>query len=312
MNKEITALVKDFLVQDGDDAKKPLIVILGPTASGKTALSLEIAQQFNGEIISADSRQVYRHMDIGTDKIPPEARQGMPHYLLDVANPDERFTVADFKAQAEIAIDDILARGKLPILAGGTGLYIRAITENFDIPPEDREVRAQLIKELKKTGPEKLHEKLKKLDPLTAAKIHPKNAPYIVRALEIIMLTGHPKNDAKNTPKYQCLQLGLSWPRETLFERIHRRIDEQIERGLVGETKKLLQLGYSKNLPSMNTLGYKEMTAHLDGASTLDEARELLKKNTRNFAKRQMAWFKKDKGIIWITQNQRSFPPESS
>lgn len=302
MNKQIITLVENFLAEIVDgDKKPPLLVILGPTASGKTALSMELAQQFNGEIISADSRQIYRHMNIGTDKISQEARQDVPHHLLDVANPDERFTVADFKAQAETAIDDILARGKLPILVGGTGLYIRAITENFDIPPENREVRAQLIEELKKSGPEKLHKKLQKLNPLTAAKIHPKNAPYIVRALEIFITTGRPKSDIKNTPQYKCLQIGLSWPREALFERIHRRIDEQIERGLIDETKKLLGLGYSKNLPSMNTLGYKEMTAHLEKALSLDEARELLKKNTRNFAKRQMTWFKKDKEVIWIS-----------
>jgi tRNA dimethylallyltransferase len=303
VDKKIATLVKNFLARGDGSDKKPLIVILGPTASGKTALSLKLAQQFNGEIISADSRQVYRHMNIGTDKILQEAKQGVPHYLLDIVNPDERFTVADFKMQAEALIDDIAARGKLPMLVGGTGLYIRAITENFAIPPENPRLRAQLMKELKKNGLDALYEKLKKLDPATAAKIHPKNAPYIVRALEIFMTTGQPKNDVKKMPKYRCLQIGLSWPREALFERIHRRIDEQIERGLVDETKKLLVLGYSKNLPSMNTLGYKEMVAHLEGIISLDEARDLLKKNTRNFAKRQMTWFKRDKEVVWITRH---------
>lgn len=300
VDKKTATLVKDFLARDVGGDKKPLIVILGPTASGKTALSLELAQQFNGEIISADSRQVYRHMDIGTDKISQESRRGILHHLLDIVNPDERFTVADFKARAEAVIDDILARGKLPILVGGTGLYIRAITENFEIPPENPQLRAQLMEELKKIGLDALYEKLQKLDPAAAEKIHPKNIRYIVRALEIFMATGKPKNDIKKTPEYRCLQIGLSWPREALFERIHRRIDEQIERGLIDETKKLLALGYSKNLPSINTLGYKEMMAHLEGALSLDDARELIKKNTRNFAKRQMAWFKRDKGVTWI------------
>ncbi|MBI2638279.1 tRNA (adenosine(37)-N6)-dimethylallyltransferase MiaA [Candidatus Peregrinibacteria bacterium] len=303
MEEDLRNLIKKFIEQQKTGMASPLLVVLGPTASGKTALSIEIAQQFGGEIISADSRQVYRHMNIGTDKISVEARHGVPHHLLDVADPDERFTVADFKAQAEMAIDDILARGKLPILTGGTGLYIRAITENFDIPAENREVRAQLIEELEKIGPDALYEKLKKLDPGSAAKIHPKNPRYVVRALEICMTTGHPKSDAKKTPKYQCLQIGLSWPREALFERIHRRIDEQIEHGLIDETKQLLSLGYSKNLPSMNTLGYKEIVAHLDGMMTLAEATEELKQNTRNFAKRQMTWFKRDQGVIWIKAN---------
>lgn len=300
MREDLHSLIKKFIEKQEADKNSPLLVLLGPTASGKTALSIEIAKAFNGEIISADSRQIYRHMNVGTDKILPEAMQNVPHHLLDVADPDERFTVANFKTRAEEIIDDILARRKLPMLVGGSGLYIRAITENFSIPPENPQVRAQLMEEVKNSGPEVFHEKLKKLDPEGAAKIHPKNIPYVVRALEIFMTTGQPKRDAKKTPKYECLQIGLSWPREALFERIHRRIDEQMERGLVDETKKLLSMGYSKNLPSMSSLGYRESIQYLDGALTLDDARELLKKNTRNFAKRQMTWFKKDKNITWL------------
>ncbi len=300
MQEDLRNLIRKFIEKQKAARGSPLLVLLGPTASGKTALSLEIAKEFNGEIISADSRQIYRHMNIGTDKILPGARQGVPHYLLDVAEPDERFTVANFKTSAEEIIDDILARGKLPMLVGGTGLYIRAITENFLIPPENLKLRAELMDELKKFGPELLYEKLKKMDPEGAAKIHPKNIPYVVRALEIFMTTGKPKHDIKKTPKYECLKIGLFWAREALFERIHRRVDEQLEHGLVEETKKLLAIGYSKNLTSMSSLGYREAIQYLEGVLTLDNARELIKKNTRNFAKRQMTWFKRDKGTVWV------------
>lgn len=276
------------------------MVILGPTASGKTALSLTLAQEFSGEIISADSRQVYRHMDIGTDKILPAARCGVAHHLIDVAEPTERFTVADFKRQAEEAADAILVRGTVPFLVGGTGLYIRALTENFSIPAENKEVRGKLTEELHERGADWMHEKLKKLDPEGAAKIHPRNIPYTVRALEIFLSTGRPKRDQRSAPKYDVFLLGLSWPREKLFERIERRVDEQIARGLLDETRRLLEMGYGRELASMKSLGYREMTAHLAGELSLEGAVELLKKNTRNFAKRQMTWFKRDTGVLWV------------
>lgn len=298
--------------------KRPLLVLLGPTASGKTALSLEIAKKFNCEIISADSRQVYKYMDIGTDKIPMEKRCGIPHHLIDVVEPDVRFTVADFKKLAEEKIEEIHARGAVPFLVGGTGLYIRAITENFAIPAENPVIRAQIMKELEEHGALALHEKLKKLDPVNAEKIHPNNIPYVVRALEIFAATGKPKNAEKKSPKYSCLVLGINpfepneekqlklkrsqtSPRwKTLFEKIDMRVDEQISRGLVDETKKLLQMGFAKDLRSMNSLGYSEMIKYLEGELSLEEATKLLKHNTRCFAKRQMVWFKKDKLIFWL------------
>lgn len=299
INTSTKGLIEDFLNKCREGEKPPLLVILGPTASGKTALSLELAREFNGEIVSADSRQIYRGMDIGTDKISETARGGIPHHLIDVANPDERFTVANFKKLAEEKIDGIYGRGKLPMLVGGTGLYIRAITENFSIPPENPELRGGLYKELKRYGAEALHKKLQEVDPENAAKISPKNIPYIVRALEIFHITGKPKSAQKNPPKYRCLLLGMRRDLPILFERIHRRIDAQIESGLIEETQKLLAAGYSKNLGAMNSLGYQEIIEYLEGKISLDAARELLKKNTRNFAKRQMTWFKKDKGIVW-------------
>lgn len=293
-------IVKDFLQKTSQTGEKPLLVLLGPTASGKTALSLELAKEFGGEIISADSRQVYIGMDIGTDKIPEEKREGIPHFLLNIVNPDERFTVADFKKLAEEKIEEILQRGHLPILVGGTGLYIRAITENFSFPKEDPVLREKLNEELARQGVDLLYEKLKKLDPENAAKIHPKNGRYIVRALEIFYTTGMPKKALREAPKWKILQIGLRPPLESLFERIHARVNSQIERGLIDETKVLLAKGYSKNLPSMNSLGYNEMIQYLEGNLSLEDAAQLLKKNTCAFAKRQMTWFKKDTDVIWI------------
>lgn len=292
--------IANFLKKCRGNSKKPLIVLLGPTASGKTALSLKIAQEFNCEIISADSRQVYKYMDVGTDKISTEKRQGIPHYLIDVADPSQRFTVADFKRLAEEKIEEILGRGKIPFIVGGTGLYIDVLTKNFSLPPENKKLRAQLEKELEKYGKDFLHEKLKKLDPKNAEKIHPNNARYVIRAIEIFMATKSPKNDKRAESKYEVLQFGLNWPKEKLFERIEMRVDEQLKRGLIEETKRLLQMGYDKTLPSMSSLGYKEIIKYLDGELTLPEVVELLKKNTRNYAKRQITWFKRDKNIIWL------------
>lgn len=293
-------LCADFLGKCRNANEQPLIALLGPTAAGKTALSLELAKEFGGEIISADSRQVYKYMDIGTDKIPVEKRDEIPHFLLDVAEPSERFTVADFKKLAEEYIEAILARGRVPIVAGGTGLYIRTVTENFSLPPENPALRKKLLEELEKFGSEALHERLVKLDPKSAAKIHLKNARYIIRALEIIMTTGAPKNDAKDRPRWRVLKIGLNPPREILFDRIHRRVDEQFERGLVDETKKLLAMGYPKDLPSMTSLGYREAMEYLEGKLPLEDAKEFLKRNTRNFAKRQIVWFKREKDVVWV------------
>lgn len=291
--------------------KNPLLVLLGPTASGKTALSLKLAKKFNGEIISADSRQVYKHMDIGTDKIPLEKREGIPHFLLDVVDPDDRFTVADFKQLAEEKIDDIIARGKLPMLVGGTGLYIRAITENFAFPEHDAKIRNELYAELESMeaplgtsiARKKMHEKLTKLDPKSAEKIHFNNLPYVMRALEIVLSTGLAKTDQKNPKKYASLKIGLAWPREILNKRIDARVDNQIQNGLIEETQELQNLGYSSTLASMRSLGYREMAQYLSGGLLKKEdAINLLKKNTRHFAKRQMTWFNAEKDIVWINE----------
>lgn len=313
--------IEDFWNTCNERKQKPLFVLLGPTASGKTALSLKIAKHFGAEIISADSRQVYRRMDIGTDKIMPDQREGIPHYLIDVVNPEERFTVVDFMKLADEAIEKILAKGKLPMLVGGTGLYITALTENFQIPAtgDNLELRKKLQKDLEQNGKQWLHEQLKRVDPEGAKKNHPNNHFYVMRALEIYHLTGKPKRDVKGAPKYATLKIGLSSPREELFKRIEQRALAQFDRGLevappwrginvlteprlglIEETKKLLAMGCDKNMQSMRTLGYSETVQFLEGGISLEDAKKLLVKNTRDFAKRQLTWFKKDKTIEWI------------
>lgn len=309
--------VEKFLSQR-KAGKKSALVILGPTASGKTALSIELAKRFNGEIISADSRQVYRYMDIGTDKIPLEKRGGIPHYLIDVVNPDERFTVVDFKKQAEEKIEEILAAGRLPIVVGGTGLYLRTLTENFQIPGtgDDLSLRKELEKEalarakqecgdnapleaIEERATALLHEKLKAVDPDSTKKIHPRNRRYILRALEIFYLTGKPKREDQAHRKYDILKLGLCPPKEVLDERIARRVDEQFERGLVEEVKMLLRRGFHENLPALQTIGYRELISTFHGKISLPEAKEQIKIHTRQFARRQMIWFRREKDITW-------------
>ncbi|MBP9718286.1 tRNA (adenosine(37)-N6)-dimethylallyltransferase MiaA [Candidatus Gracilibacteria bacterium] len=311
LGKQLEQLVSDFLKISVEDKKPPLIVLLGPTASGKTGASISLAHTFNAEIISADSRQVYRGMDIGTDKIKLEKNaeglfhDSIRHHLIDVADPTERFTVADFKRHSEKAIEEMMQRKKIPFVVGGTGLYIRALTDNFLFPGQDLEIRKKIYDELEKIGAEKLHERLQKLDPESAATIHYNNIPYLTRALEIIEITGKPKSALQGKPKYRVLKIGLNWPRDILFKRIEERIDAQVHHnGLIEETGTLLEQGYSPEIPSMKSLGYQEMVQYIQGKLTLEAATELLKLNTRNFAKRQMTWWKREPDINWIAQGE--------
>ncbi|MFA5127874.1 MAG: tRNA (adenosine(37)-N6)-dimethylallyltransferase MiaA [Patescibacteria group bacterium] len=281
-----------------------IIVIVGPTASGKTALSLELANQFNGEIINADSRQVYRGMDIGTAKEISDGKQngyvvrGIRHHLIDVVNPDEEFTLAHYKKMAFEAIDGILSRGKMPIVVGGTGLYVRTIVDNPDIPAvaPDSKLRA----ELEKKSISELAELLFKLDPKTAEKIDLKNPRRLIRAIEVAM-SGESFLDLQNRfhPRYDALQIGLALPREELNRRINARVDQQIKDGLVEEVKNLAKK-YSWELPAMSGIGYKQIGLFLRGEINLPEAIEMIKRDTRQYAKRQMTWFKRDDHINWI------------
>ena len=282
-----------------------IIVIVGPTASGKTALGLDLAKKFNGEIINADSRQVYRGMDIATAKARPDDKQdgyfvqGIRHHLIDIVNPEEEFTLAHYKKLAFETVDEILSRGKLPIVVGGTGLYVRAIVDNPDIPEvaPNKELRDRL----EQMSAEDRIECLKKIDPKSAAQIDLKNPRRVIRAIEVASATNKSfaAQQTKSAPRYDALQIGLDVPREKLYERINARVDEQMKEGLFEETKKLAEK-YSWDLPSMSGIGYKQIGLYLRGEMSLPEAAELIKRDTRNYAKRQMTWFIKDMRIKWV------------
>lgn len=276
-------------------AKKPLIVILGPTASGKTALSLKLAHDFKGEIISTDSRQLYKEMEIGTDAILPEQQEGIPHHLLGIAKPDKTITTAEYTDLALAKIKEIYKRKHVPILVGGTGLYISSIIFSYQIPrvPPNEKLRARLYKEAEKKGNEYVYKKLVKLDPEAAKKIHPNNLRYVIRALEINMTTGKNKVDRQKKSPFDTFLVGINWPREKLYERVNLRVDLQLKRGLLDEVKELIKKGYKEDSPAMSSLGVKEIIPYLKGKATLDECVEVLKKNTRNYAKRQMTWFRR-------------------
>jgi tRNA dimethylallyltransferase len=285
-----------------------IIVILGPTASGKTDLGLSLAKKYNGEIISADSRQIYKKMDIGTAKTKGEwvndssvyVVEGIPHHLMDIVNPDADFTLADFKKIAIDCINDILKRRKTPIVVGGTGLYMWALIDNLDIPKT--QPNNELRTELETKSLVELVSMLIEKDPESATKIDLKNPRRVIRALEVVMSTGQSFFDqrTKSNPLFDTLQIGLDVPKEELFKRINSRVDKQIEAGLVEEVKQLVSDGHAWNLPSMSGIGYRQIGLYLRGEKTLVEAIEILKQNTRQYAKRQMTWFKKDKRIQWV------------
>ncbi len=291
-----------FLREIKKTGEKPLVVVCGPTASGKTAMSLRIAEEFNGEIISADSAQVYRKMDIGSDKVSRSDRQKIKHYLVDVRDINQLFTMADFKREATHAIGEILAKGKLPIICGGTGLYINSVVENYELPlaPPNPKIREELEREYTRGGSDGLYNMLLDLDAVTASKIHPNNVRYVARALEIVLQTKEPLEQKKGKPLYSVFKMAVDWPREILYERINRRVDEQIDRGLLNELKTLLTEGYAENAQAFSALGYKEYFPYLRGEKPLEECKEELKMNSRNFAKRQLTWFRKEEDIFWI------------
>lgn len=291
-------------------AKNPLIVILGPTASGKTALSLKIAHQINGEIISTDSRQLYREMEIATDAVLPENRENIPHHLVGIVDPHEEISLAEYKKMALERISAIYRRKHIPMLVGGTGLYISAIIDDYKIPkiPPNKELRQKLEAEAAKKGKEFVHKKLQKLDPEAAAGIHSNNLRYVIRAIEVSMAgkqvgkqTGKQENLQKKTKSsFDVFMIGIEWPRPQLYQRVNHRVDLQIQRGLLDEVKKLLKKGYSENLPSMSSLGVKEIIPYLKDQQSLEECIAQLKQNTRNYAKRQMTWFRRYDNVIWL------------
>ena len=291
--------------------KKPLIILTGPTAVGKTKASIGLAKALNGEIISADSMQVYREMDIGSAKIRPEEMQGVKHYLVDVLEPDEEFHVVRFQQMAKQAMEEIYAKGKVPIVVGGTGFYIQALLYDIDFTEsnEDTSYREELECIAKEHGAEYLHEMLQAIDSASAESIHANNVKRVIRALEFYKLTGqkisehNEKERAKESP-YEFCYFVLNDDRKLLYDRIDLRIDQMLEEGLVEEVTALKNKGYKKDMVSMQGLGYKEILDYLNGSCTLEEAVYILKRDTRHFAKRQLTWFRRERDVIWIDKNE--------
>lgn len=286
--------------------KPKVVVICGPTASGKTSLSIELAKRINGEIISSDSMQIYKNMDIGTAKPTVKEMQGIKHYLLDFVEPNQRYSVAEFKNDAEKAIDEILAKGKTPIVVGGTGLYIDSLIYGIEYPSFelDEEYRKELEELVNKQGLEKLYEKAKKIDPQAMEKISPNDQKRILRVLEIYHATGKTKTEQekesrKNGVKYDYKVFAINMDREKLYERINKRVEIMIEKGLIAEVENLLKK-YNKFPTAMQGLGYKEVVEYLQGKTTKEEMIEKIKQESRRYAKRQITWFKKNKQTIWI------------
>lgn len=302
ISEKAQKLISEFLAVKSK--KKPLIVILGPTASGKTALSIKLAEYFHGEVISADSRQVYRGMNIGTDKITDDEMRNIAHHLLDVVEPNENFTLANYMDLAKKAIFEIHFRGNLPMLVGGTGLYMDAVTNSYELPriEPNPELRKKYGEMAAKKGNLAVHKFLSEIDPISAAKIHANNLRYVIRAIEIFAAQNSPKEDKRGRENsYRVLKIGISWPRDKLYERINGRIDTQVARGILSELDSLLKI-CPREANSMTSLGYKEYFAYLDGKADLASCVEKLKQNTRNYAKRQITWFRRDPEIIWLEQ----------
>lgn len=295
------------MMEDGRCNKTEVIVIVGPTCSGKTNLSLKLAQLIPSEIISADSRQIYKLLDIGTAKPSKLHLDIAPHHLIDILDPSGDYDVSLFEKDAEKVIEEIFKKNKTPIVVGGSGLYIKALIDGiFDTADKDEEYRLELHQKRKEFGNEFLYEELKKVDRESATKMLPQNWKRVMRALEVIHTTGEPIwkhhqiQSSSKEKKYSFKQFGLNWERKILYENIDNRVDEMIEQGLVDEIKNILGKGYDKCLNSLNTVGYKEIIEHLDGKISIERTIELIKRNTRHYAKRQMTWFRKDKRIHWF------------
>lgn len=294
--------------------KQPLIILTGPTAVGKTNASIGLAKAIGGEIISADSMQVYKYMDIGSAKIRPEEMDGIPHYLVDELEPDEEFHVVRFQQMAKAAMKQIYKNGHIPILVGGTGFYIQAVLYDIDFQSSegDPDYRKELEAFAKERGADKLHEKLREIDPKAAERIHANNIKRVIRAIEYYHLTGecislHNELERAKESPYEFRYFVLNDERSHLYERIDMRVDRMLADGLLDEVKMLKEKGYTRNMVSMQGLGYKELLSYLEGEITLDEAIYIIKRDTRHFAKRQITWFKREKDVIWINKKQYGY-----
>ena len=294
--------------------KQPLIVLTGPTAVGKTSLSISLAKAVKGEIISADSMQVYKKMDIGSAKIRSEEMQGIPHYLVDVLEPEEEFHIVKFQQMAKKAMEDIYSRGKIPILVGGTGFYIQAVTKDIDFTEaqQENDYRKELEALAEEKGGEHLHEMLRKVDPVSADAIHAHNVKRVIRALEFYNQNGSPisahnEEQKQHESPYNLAYFVLNMPRELLYERIDLRVDQMMKEGLLEEVSRLKEEGCHRGMVSMQGLGYKEILAYLDGEYPLEEAVRVLKRDTRHFAKRQLTWFRREQELTWVNKDQFSY-----
>ncbi len=296
--------------------KEPLVILTGPTAVGKTKLSIALAKAIGGEIISADSMQVYRHMDIGSAKIRLEEMEGIPHYLVDVLEPWEEFHVVRFQQMTKEAMKKIREHGHIPILVGGTGFYIQAIVKDIDFTENEASpYREELTRLAEEKGADFLYEKLQKVDPKSAQIIHAHNVKRIIRALEFYQMTGkkiseHNKEQREKSSPYQFAYFVLQDERAKLYKRIEARIDEMLQDGLIEEVTALKEMGLKRGMVSMQGLGYKEILAYLDGECTLEEAVEILKRDTRHFAKRQITWFKREEEVIWLDKGKFAYQEE--
>jgi len=285
-----------------------IIVIVGPTCSGKTTLGIRLAKTLNGEIISADSRQIYKYLDIGTATPTNKELSSVQHHFINQINPDRDYNVSRFEKESLDLIGKLRDRNKCPIIVGGSGLYIKALIDGIvDVVDTDENYREELSKLRKLKGNEFLYEMLKQVDPISAEKMLPQNWKRVIRALEVYHLTGRPifelHQNHQRGNQYNFIQFGLLWEREILYRNIETRVDKMIEDGLVNEVKEILSKGYSKTINALNTVGYKEIIQFLDNKISIDRAVELIKRNTRRFAKRQMTWFRKDNRINWMNVN---------
>lgn len=290
--------------------KQKLLVIAGPTGVGKTELSIKLAKALSGEIISADSMQIYKYMDIGSAKVTEEEMDGVKHHLIDVVSPEESFSVSDFKDLGTIALDEIISKGKFPMIVGGTGLYINSLTcnMNFSETEKDDDYREELNKLAEEKGNEYIHNMLEHIDPISFKEIHPNNRKRVIRALEVYKLTGKPfsaynAGETLYNTDYDIYFYVLNMDREKLYNRINRRVDIMMERGLLEECIKLKEMGYTSSMQSMQGIGYKEILFHLEGKIYLDEAVNMIKQGSRNYAKRQLTWFKRDPRASFIDKD---------
>jgi tRNA dimethylallyltransferase len=289
--------------------EKPRVIVLcGPTAVGKTTVAIRLAGEIHAQILNADSMQVYRYMDIGTAKATPEEQREIRHHLIDVVDPDQPFDAATYARLAGVVIDDLHRQHVASLIVGGTGLYIKALVHGlFQAPPSNMDLRFRLKQEFTELGPAHMHERLASIDPQTAARLHPHDAPRILRALEIYEATGKPISGHQGAhgfsdQPYRVMKIGLLMDRDLLYRRIEARVDQMIEAGLSDEVQRLLSMGYGPDLKPMQSIGYRHMVDFLEGRMTFSEAVRTLKRDTRRYAKRQMTWFNKDTGIQWIDQ----------